>query len=139
MQRASRNVLPGLPGVAPPPKLPPLLSLLALDVPPAPDAATVRAVWPADLDPARVQPGPGRFVFVPDSRADDVTGHWCVEAAGPPGVLRVVSFARGETDDGLDVVAPLVVEGEVVVIRHPPRGQFPAVTELQVREARRVR
>ena len=106
---------------------------------PAPDAATSHAQRLADLDTSRVQPGPGRFVFVPGSRADDGTGHWCVEAAGPPGVLRVVSFAAGETDEGLDVAAPIVVEGELLVIRHPARGQFPAVTELQVRETRRVR
>jgi len=42
-------------------------------------------------------------------------------------VLRVVSFVQGETDEGLDVVAPIVVEGELVVIRHPARGQFRAV------------
>jgi hypothetical protein len=40
---------------------------------------------------------------------------------------------------GLDVERPVVVEGELRVIRHPARGQFPAVVELQVREARRVR
>src|SRR5262245_41129660 len=96
-----------------------LTALLVLDVPPAPDAATVRALWLADLDPARVQPGPGRFVFVPGSRADDVTGVWQVEAAGPPGCLRVVSFAKGETDEGLDVAHPIVVEGLLQVIRHP--------------------
>ena len=54
-------------------------------------------------------------------------------------MLRVVSFAQGETDEGLDIAAPLVVEGVLVVIRHPARGQFRAVVELQVREARRVR
>ena len=48
-------------------------------------------------------------------------------------------FAVGETDEGLDVLQPIVVEGELVVIRHPARGQFRAVVELQVREARRVR
>ena len=80
----------------------------------------------------------GLFVFVPGSRADDVTGCWCVEAAGAGDVLRVVSFAKDETDEGLDVAQPLVVEGELVVIRHPARGQFPAVVELQVREARLV-
>jgi len=37
------------------------------------------------------------------------------------------------------VAQPIVVEGVLVVIRHPVRGQFPAVVELQVREARRVR
>jgi len=54
-------------------------------------------------------------------------------------VLRVVSFAKGEDDAGLDVARPVVVEGELVVIRHPARGEFLAVVELQVREARRVR
>ncbi|HKB39532.1 MAG TPA: hypothetical protein VKD72_24055 [Gemmataceae bacterium] len=79
------------------------LALLLADLPSPPtDAATVRAVWLADLDPARVQTG-----FVPGSRPDVVTGRWCAEAAGPPGVLRVVSFARGENDEGLDVAAPI--------------------------------
>jgi len=64
---------------------------------------------------------------------------WAVEAAGPPGCLRVVAFDPGEDDEGLDVVAPQVVEGVLVLTRHPARGQFPAVTELQVRDARRVR
>ena len=39
-----------------------LTALLSLDVPPAPDASTTRALWLADLDPARVPelvvPGP---------------------------------------------------------------------------------
>jgi len=116
-----------------------LVLALLPDVPPPPDSATIRAVWLADLHSDRVQPGPGRFVFVPGSRADDVTGHWCVEAAGAGDVLRVVSFAKGEMDEGLGDVKPLVVEGVLVVIRHPPRGEFGAVVELQVREARRVR
>src|SRR5215470_8042909 len=30
---------------------------------------------------------------------------WAVEAAGPPGCLRVVTFAPGEDDEGLDVLA----------------------------------
>jgi hypothetical protein len=93
----------------------------------------------ASLYSDRVQPGPGRFVFVPGSRPDDAPGCWCVEAAGAGDVLRVVSFAAGETDEGLDVAQPIVVEGELVVIRHPARGEFRAVVELQVREARRVR
>jgi hypothetical protein len=41
-------------------------------------------------------------------------------------VLRTVSFARGETDEGLDVAQPVVVEGVLVVIRHPAQGEFPA-------------
>jgi len=32
-----------------------------------------------------------------------------------------------------------IQEGELVMIRHPARGQFRAVVELQVREAGRVR
>src|SRR5262249_23771434 len=113
---------------------------LSADLPVPPDVtATVRAVWLADLDPARVRPGPGVFVFVPGSLPDDVTGHWCVEAAGAGDVLRVVSFAEGETDEGLDLAQPIVVEGELVVIRHPARGEFPALVELQVRRARRAR
>ena len=46
------------------------LLLPALDLPPLPSAATRRAVWLADLDPARVQPGPGLFVFVPGCTVD---------------------------------------------------------------------
>jgi hypothetical protein len=34
---------------------------------------------------------------------------------------------------------PDIVDGVLAVIRHPARGQFRAVVELQVREARRVR
>ena len=78
-------------------------------------------------------------MFVLGSRPDEVDGRVLVEAASPPSVLRTVCFARGETDEGLDVAAPIVVEGELVVIRHAARGEFPAVVELQVREARRVR
>ena len=117
--------------------LPIVLALLPADVPQFPGADTRRAAWLADLDPARVQPGPGRFVFVPGSRTDDVTGVWQVEAAGAGDVLRVVSFAASETDEDLDVVQPIVVEG-VLVIRHPAWGEFPAVVEVQVREARLV-
>ena len=121
--------------------LPLALLLACADAPPLPSAATVRAVWLADLDldPATVRSGTvGMFVFVPGSRADDIIGRWCVEAAGPGDVLRVVSFAQGETDEGLDVAPPMVVEGELVVIRHPAWGQFRAVVELQVQEAGRV-
>ncbi|HKB37914.1 MAG TPA: hypothetical protein VKD72_15815 [Gemmataceae bacterium] len=115
------------------------LLLLSLDIPPLPSADTTQDRWLADLDPARVHPGPGIFVFVPGSAVDEIDGHFEIEAAGcAPGLLRTVSFARGETDEGLDVAQPIVVEGELVVIRHPARGQFRAVVELQVREARRV-
>src|SRR5262249_10075780 len=37
--------------------------------------------------------------------------------------------------EGLDLLQPIVVEGELVVIRHPVRGEFRAVVEVQVREA----
>ncbi len=47
--------------------------------------------------------------------------------------------AVAQADEGLDVQAPVVVEGKLVVIRHRARGEFPAVVEVQVREARRVR
>jgi len=47
-------------------------------------------------------------------------------------------FAAAETDEGLDLLQPIVVAGELVVIRHPARGEFRAVVELQVRKERRV-
>ena len=81
-----------------------------LDPGSVPSSAPVRAVWLADLHPDRIQPGPERFVFVPDSRPDEADGSVVVDAAGLPGVLRTVQFARGETDEGLDVLAPIVVE-----------------------------
>ena len=68
-----------------------------------------------------------------------MTGRVHVKAADRPCVPRVLMCAAGETDDGLDVVQPIIVEGVLVVIQHPTRGEFPAVVELQVREARRVR
>ena len=52
--------------------------------------------------------------------------------------MRPVQCAGGETDAVLDVGPLVVVEGVLVVIRHPARGEFPAVVELQVREARKV-
>ena len=116
-----------------------LALLVAADLPSPPAASTVRAVWLADLTAETAHQGHGRFVFVPDSLVDEHDGCYGVEAAGPPGVSRTVQFARGESDKGLDVVAPIVVEGVLRVIRHPARGPFPAVVELQVREARRVR
>jgi len=36
------------------------------------------------------------------------------------------------------VAQPIVVEGVLWVIRHPARGEFRAVVELQVRQARKV-
>jgi len=66
-------------------------------------------------------------VFVPSSPPDEVDGCARVDAAGPPGVLRTISFARGETDEGLDVAQPVVVEGVLVVIRHSARDGCVAV------------
>jgi hypothetical protein len=54
-------------------------------------------------------------------------------------VLRGVEFAPGDSGDGLDVLGPVVIEGVLVVRHHPARGEFPAVEEVLVREARRVR
>jgi len=114
------------------------LFLPLLDTPSPPSASTIPVVWLADLDPATVKTRTvGRWVFVPGLRTDDVTCHWCIRAAGAGEVLRVVTFAKGETDEGLDVTQPIVVEGVLVVIRHPARGEFRAVVELQVWEARR--
>jgi hypothetical protein len=58
-------------------------------------------------------------------------GRVLVEARGPPGVSRTIRFARGEKGEGLDVAQLVVVEGELVVIRHPARGEFRAVVEIQ--------
>ncbi|HKB37919.1 MAG TPA: hypothetical protein VKD72_15840, partial [Gemmataceae bacterium] len=96
-----------------------LASLLALDAPPPIDASTARAVWLADLHPDRVKPGTtGRVVFVPGSATD-------VEATGRPGVLRTVRFGAGKTDEGLDIVAPVVLESVLAAGRAvgytPPR------------------
>ena len=41
-----------------------------------------------------------RFAFVPGSRPDDVLGFWQVEAEGPPGCLRVVTFDPGDGGPG---------------------------------------
>ena len=48
------------------------------------------------------------------------------------------SSPRGESDEGLDVAQPIVVEGELRVIRHKARGQFRGFVELRVTGARRV-
>src|SRR5262245_50084321 len=49
-------------------------------------------------------------------------------------VLRTVVISPCKTEEGLDVLAPIVVEGVLVILRHPMRGEFPAVFELQVGE-----
>src|SRR5262249_8545117 len=104
-----------------------------------PAGNTNRAVRLADLTPGTVRSGThGRFIFVPDSWPDEVDGCVVIDSAGPAGVPRTVQFARSATHEAPDLLAPSVVEGVVVVIRHPARGQFRAVVEVQVREARRV-
>jgi len=95
------------------------------DVPSPPDDSTVRALWLADLTAETARQGYGRFLFVPDSLVDEHDGCFGLEAAGPLGVSRTVQFANCESDEGLDLVQPIVVEGELRVIRHPARGQFP--------------
>ena len=60
------------------------------------------------------------------------------EAKGATGCLCTVQFARGESNEDLDVLTPVTVEGELVIRHYPARGAFPALVELQVREARRV-
>jgi len=99
------------------------LLLASTDLPSPPDASTFCAIWLADLTPEQVTSGThGRFVFVPDSLVDEHGGCSGVEAAGPPGVSRTVQFAKGESDEGLDLVQPIVVEGELRVIRHRARA-----------------
>ena len=76
----------------------------------------------------RVQPGLGRFVFVPDSATDEIDGCVLVEAAGPPGVPHTVRFGAGGTDEGLDIVAPVVVEGVLAAgraVEYTPRHRSP--------------
>ena len=120
-----------------------LAALLLADTPAPPVCAdTVPTLELAGLTPERAAAlagEPGRFVFVAGSRPDDAAGSWQVEAEGPPGCLRIIAFDPAEDDEDLDVLAPQAVEGVLVVIRHPARGEFQAVTELQVRDARRVR
>ncbi len=91
------------------------------------------------LTPSNARPGrSGRFVFVSDSLTDEVDECFLVEADGP-GRLRSVLFAPGETDEGLDGVKPVVVEGYLVMLRHKASGQFSELIELEVRHVRRVR
>ena len=53
-------------------------------------------------------------------------------------LVQPLSFAKGESDEGLDLAQPIVVEGEVRVIRHKPSGPFRGFVELRVTGARRV-
>src|SRR5262245_40977152 len=117
-------------------------TLLLADAPAPPTTDTVPTLDLATLSPERAAAlagKPRRFVFVPGSLPGDVAGFWQVEAQGPPGCLRVVAFDPSEDDEGLDVLAPQVVEDVLVVIRYPARGKFPAVAEPQVRDTQRVR
>ena len=78
------------------------------------------------------------MAHVLDSYPDEVDGRVLVEGAGPTGVQRKVHFAAGETDEGLNVAQPIVVESVLTVTGHPARGGFRAVVGLRVREARLV-
>ena len=75
----------------------------------------------------------------PDSAPDEVDACMGVEAEGLPGMLRTVQFAKDEAEEGLDSRRPIVGKDALAVIRHPTQGEFPAVVELQVWEARQVR
>jgi hypothetical protein len=108
-----------------------LVAVVLLTDAPAPPicADTVPTLELSRLTPESAAPligRPGRFAFVPGSRPGDVAGSGQVGAEGPPGCLRVVAFDPGEDDEGLDVLAPQVVEGVLVLIRHPARGAFPS-------------
>ena len=79
-----------------------LAALLLADAPAPLTADTVATLDLATLTPGRAALLAGRQVrvsFVPDRRADNVLGVWAVEAAGPPGCLRVVAFDPGEDDE----------------------------------------
>src|SRR5262249_5267759 len=83
-----------------------------------------------NLDSDRVDPGPGCFVLVPGSATDEVDGRGLVEAAGAPGVLRTVHFAAGATAAGLDMAAPVVVDGLLAVgrtVEYTPRHRAHSV------------
>jgi hypothetical protein len=89
------------------------------------------------LSPGKQAPRPG------DSAGGEplLTRLTAVSSSRPPArpaCCGRCSSRGGDTDEGLDVVQPIVVEGVLVVIRHPARGEFPAVVELQVRDARRI-
>jgi len=57
--------------------------------------------------------------------SDEINGDVEIKTRGPPDALRTVHFAAGERDAGLDVAQPIVVEGLLVVVRHPTRGSYP--------------
>src|SRR5262249_40430049 len=97
------------------------------------------AGWRTSTPPPCAAGPPAGSSSSPAAPLTRLPGAFLSRQPAPPGVLRTVHFAACESDEGLDVAQPLVVEGELVVIRHRARGEFPAVVELQVREARRVR
>ena len=84
-----------------------------------------RQRFPFTCDPS--VPNPEVAQTLTGARRDDL-----------PYRLLTDPVAKGESDEGLDLAQPIVVEGVLTVIRHRARGQFPAVVGLQVREARRI-
>jgi hypothetical protein len=58
------------------------------------------------------------------------------DPSGRPVLLRPAALAP---DQILNVALPIVAEGLLQFIRHPARGGFSAVVEVQMREARWVR
>ena len=118
----------------------PLALLLLADAPAPGGGEAVRAHDFARLTHRSALVGRGvRVVFTPDSAVGELGGGPWVEVAGPDdGVTRTVAFAAGEPEDGLDVAAPLVAEGRLVVLRTPARDGFEAVVEMRLEGARRV-
>jgi hypothetical protein len=114
-----------------------LSALLAADSGTTSHPAPVQTIDMATLTPLTARPGLGRFVFLPGSRSCRVSGRVGVEAAGPDDCLRCVEFDPCEEEDGLDVLAPVLIEGVLVVRHHPAWGEFADVEEVLVREARR--
>ena len=101
--------------------------------------ATSGGDWTRTLAQAEAAASERRYAV-----ADRLLADFAVRNPGTPGAVEsaywrgVVALEPGEDDEGLDVVAPQVVEGVLLVIRHPAPGEFAAVAELQVRDARRM-
>ena len=58
--------------------------------------------------------------------------------ARSPRPFAEAQFAWGKPDESIDLAQPIVVEGELHVIRHRARDQFRAFVELWVVNATRV-
>lgn len=76
--------------------------------------------------------------FLPGSRPAVSANRVVIEAADPPAVLRCVEFASGEDEEGLDVLAPIVVEGVLIVRYHPGSAPWTKTRHPQVLSALRA-